>query len=135
MTASQETKDQAGQLATLVAELKGEGLRNVRNVRNIQEFNVLGDALTAVLKPGNSKEAVRAALEDLKLKFAQTRSIARQQAGMPAEEAPKTEDGGKGGGKSLSEDDRKQAQSLIAKDGRDAVIKHLKENGYDTSGL
>ena len=64
-------------------------MRNVKNVRNVQEFNVLGDALTAALKPGNSKAAVEAALNDLKLKFAQTRAIARQQAGMPAEEAPK----------------------------------------------
>ena len=37
--------------------------------------------------------------------------------------------------KPLAPADLAQAKTLIAKDGRDAVIAHLKANGYDTSGL
>jgi hypothetical protein len=37
--------------------------------------------------------------------------------------------------KPLGPDDIAQAKTLMAKDGRDAVIAHLKANGYDTSGL
>jgi hypothetical protein len=40
-----------------------------------------------------------------------------------------------GGGKQMSADDLAQAKTLMARDGRDAVIAHLKANGYDTSGL
>jgi hypothetical protein len=39
------------------------------------------------------------------------------------------------GGQQLSADDLAQAKALIARDGRDAVIAHLKAKGYDTSGL
>lgn len=39
------------------------------------------------------------------------------------------------GGQKLSADDLEQAKALIARDGRDAVIAHLKAKGYDTSGL
>ena len=37
--------------------------------------------------------------------------------------------------KPLAPEDIAQAKTLMAKDGRDAVIAHLKANGYDTSGL
>jgi hypothetical protein len=37
--------------------------------------------------------------------------------------------------KPLAPADLAQAKTLMAKDGRDAVIAHLKANGYDTSGL
>ncbi len=37
--------------------------------------------------------------------------------------------------KPLSDDDKAQAKTLMARDGRNAVIAHLKANGYDTSGL
>ena len=43
--------------------------------------------------------------------------------------------GGGGGGQKLSADDIAQAKTLMARDGRDAVIAHLKAKGYDTSGL
>lgn len=43
--------------------------------------------------------------------------------------------GGGAGGQKLSADDLEQAKALIARDGRDAVIAHLKAKGYDTSGL
>ena len=90
LTADQRTKDQAGQLATLLAELKGEGLRNVKNVRNVQEFNVLGDAFRRRrLSRAIPRRLLKRRLMISNSKFAQTRAIARQQAGMPAEEAPK----------------------------------------------
>lgn len=38
-------------------------------------------------------------------------------------------------GKQLSADELQQAKDLIARDGREAVIAHLKAKGYDTSGL
>ena len=37
--------------------------------------------------------------------------------------------------KPLSDSAKAQAQELIKRDGRDAVISHLKAGGYDTSGL
>jgi hypothetical protein len=37
--------------------------------------------------------------------------------------------------KPLAPEDIAQAKTLMARDGRDAVIAHLKANGYDTSGL
>jgi hypothetical protein len=37
--------------------------------------------------------------------------------------------------KPLTDDDKAQAKTLMARDGRDAVIAHLKASGYDTSGL
>jgi hypothetical protein len=43
--------------------------------------------------------------------------------------------GAPAGGQKLSADDLEQAKALIARDGRDAVIAHLKAKGYDTSGL
>jgi hypothetical protein len=43
--------------------------------------------------------------------------------------------GGQAAGKPLSGDDLAQAKALMARDGRDAVIAHLKAKGYDTSGL
>jgi hypothetical protein len=45
--------------------------------------------------------------------------------------------GGDGGGglKPLTDAQKQQAKELIARDGRDAVISHLKAGGYDTSGL
>jgi hypothetical protein len=49
--------------------------------------------------------------------------------------APSDQGGGQTAGKPLSGDDLAQAKALMARDGRDAVIAHLKANGYDTSGL
>jgi hypothetical protein len=43
--------------------------------------------------------------------------------------------GGGGQLKPLDADAKAKAQDLIKRDGRDAVIAHLKANGYDTSGL
>ena len=45
--------------------------------------------MTGALDAAQTEEGLKDALNDLKRKFATTRSIARQQAGMPEEEAPK----------------------------------------------
>ena len=43
--------------------------------------------------------------------------------------------GAPGALKPLSADDQKRLPDMIAKNGREAVISHLREQGYDTSGL
>jgi hypothetical protein len=54
------------------------------------------------------------------------------EANAPAANASPAESSG---GKPLSDAARAKAQELIKTDGRDAVIKHLRDAGYDTSGL
>ena len=57
-------------------------------------------------------------------------------AGQKARPAPTPADAATSGAlKPLSDDDKAQAATNIAKYGRDVVIAHLKANGYDTSGL
>jgi hypothetical protein len=86
---SPETKAQAITLNTLRASLTGAGLSDVKNLRNRTEFEVLGQAATGGLDAANSKETLIKALQTIKRKFESTRAIAREQAGMKAEEAPK----------------------------------------------
>ena len=91
LTASDEVKQAAADLETLNSTLAGEGLKNVKNVRNVREFNALANSLSAGLKPGNTDAGITSTLQDLLKKFSTTRSIAREQAGLPAEEAKKEE--------------------------------------------
>jgi hypothetical protein len=80
-----------------MSTLAGEGLKNVKNVRNVREFNALADSLTAGLRPGNTDEGIETTLNDLLKKFGTTRAIAREQAGLPADEGKKDEPKGDGG--------------------------------------
>jgi hypothetical protein len=89
LTASDDVKAQAAVLDQLNNALAGEGLKTVKNVRNVREFNALAGALSAGLKPGNTAAGIRSTLEGLQDRFAGTRAIAREQAGLPPEEAAK----------------------------------------------
>ena len=80
-------------LKQLKAGLAAESLSSVKNMRNLTEFNTLASAVTAALDAGQSEEGLTTALKAIKGRLGATRSIARQQAGMPAEDAPTTEDG------------------------------------------
>ena len=83
--ASPETRQAAADLTTLMSTLSGSALKDTKNVRNRQEFQALGDSLNAGLKPGNTDAGIEDTLDGLLRKFKGTRSIAREQAGMPAE--------------------------------------------------
>jgi hypothetical protein len=147
----QAVKDQAIAINKLRAGLTGESLSNVKNVRNQREFQTLGQAATAGLNAANSPEGLQSALQDIKNKFLDAQATAEMTVGhkltgdlvghgnrdLLNPSSPyyngATEEAG--GGKPLNEEDRAQAQALIKQDGRDAVIRHLKDNGYDTTGL
>jgi hypothetical protein len=95
--ATEEVRTAAADIQTLMSTLAGEGLKNVKNVRNVREFNALADSLTAGLRPGNTDEGIETTLNDLLKKFGTTRAIAREQAGLPADEGKKDEPKGDGG--------------------------------------
>jgi len=80
---SDTTRALAHDIQTLKAELTGQGLTDVKNVRNRMEFETLGNALTAALDAGNSPEAVKAALINIKRKFAVAKAQALATAGKP----------------------------------------------------
>ena len=94
--ASEEVRTQAGLLKELVSGLAGDNLKTVKNLRNRQEFQTLADSITARLQAGSTDEGIVSSLNELLQKVGESRSIAREQAGMPAEEGKK--DGGGGGG-------------------------------------
>ena len=141
-------------LQTIQSELKAEGLSGVKNVRNINEFNTLGQAATGGLDPAASDVAFTKAIDMLNNKFLDTKATAELAVGhkltgnlvghgnrdllsptLPNGKPNPYYNGGSEELKTLSKDDIDQAKTLIARDGRDAVIAHLKAQGYDTSGL
>lgn len=95
--ASKEVRQAAADLQTLMSTLAGSALKDTKNVRNRMEFSALADSLNAGLKPGNTDEGIEDTLNGLLKKFGGTRSIAREQAGLPAEEGKKDEPKGDGG--------------------------------------
>lgn len=77
----QKVKEQAAAMHTLMAELTGEGLKNVKNVRNKMEFETLGRSLTAALDPANSPEKVKAALQEIQNKFLDAQATSEMAVG------------------------------------------------------
>ena len=78
---SQEVKNAAAAMATLKAQLAGEGLKNTKNVRNVREFNTLAESMTAALDPSNSPAQVEQALRDVKSGIARAHAQALAVAG------------------------------------------------------
>jgi hypothetical protein len=146
-----EVKKQALAISQLKAGLTGESLSNVKNVRNQREFQTLGQAATAGLNPNNTSQGLEDALKDIKNKFLDAQATAEMTVGhkltgelvghgnrdLLNPNSPyyngATEEAG--GGEPLTDDERKQAQSMIAQYGRDSVIQHLKAKNKDTTGL
>jgi hypothetical protein len=144
-------KQQALAISQLKAGLTGESLSNVKNVRNQREFQTLGQAATAGLNPNNTPKGLEDALNDIKNKFLDAQATAEMTVGhkltgelvghgnrdLLNPSSPyyngATEEAG--GGEPLTDDERKQAQSMIAQYGRDSVIQHLKSKNKDTTGL
>ena len=77
----QDVKDAAAAMATLKAQLAGEGLKDTKNVRNKTEFNALSESMTAALDPSNSPAQVQQALQDIKTKIARAHAQALAVAG------------------------------------------------------
>ena len=141
-------------LQTIQSELKAEGLSGVKNVRNLNEFNSLGQAATGGLDPAASDKDFTKAIDMLNDKFLDAKATSELAVGhkltgnlvghgnrdllsptLPSGAPNPYYNGGSEELKPLSKDDLDQAKTLIARDGRDAVIAHLKSQGYDTSGL
>ena len=141
-------------LQTIQSELKAEGLSGVKNVRNLNEFNTLGQAATGGLDPAASDNDFTKAIDMLNDKFLDTKATSELAVGhkltgnlvghgnrdllsptLPNGAPNPYYNGGSEELKTLSKDELDQAKTLIARDGRDAVIAHLKAGGYDTSGL
>ena len=80
----------AADARTLISGLSASALSEFKNVRNRQEFNAIGQSLTAALDAANSPEAVRIALEQAKHSIAVARINAKAAAGreLSPEEAP-----------------------------------------------
>src|SRR4029077_7099737 len=78
-------------LNQLRGALTGAILTDVKNVRNLNEFRTLGEAATGGLDAANDVGSLKKVLQTLKDRIATARTIARQQAGLPAEAAPAEE--------------------------------------------
>jgi hypothetical protein len=143
----------------LQAQLQASAVQGVKNVRTQREFTSYGAAASPMFKSLNSREQILKAYNDVVEKYGLGHANAIAEAGgvVPFEykdkvdpefldtgsrfyngatvEQPPAKTSASGGGKALTGDDLAQAKTLIARDGRDAVIAHLKAKGYDTSGL
>ena len=76
-----DVKEQAVAMEKLKAILTGSSLSEVKNVRNRQEFNVLGQALTAAFDPANSPDKIEAALNQFRDKILDARAVSEAAAG------------------------------------------------------
>ena len=150
----QNVKDAAVALDKIRSSLKADQLSGVKNVRNRTEFDTLGQAATAGLNPAATDKDFTAAIDTLSDRYLDAQATTELSVGhkltgnlvghgnrdllsptLPSGAPNPYYNGGSEELKTLSKDDLDQAKTLIARDGRDAVIAHLKSQGYDTSGL
>ena len=150
-----------GMLDTLANEQFRTGMTSVKNVRTQTEANKIGGSMASLDRPTNDQQAINDELARLKQVTYAGHANVLASAGQPVpakynglvqpdyldpksplyngatqQAPPKAAAGGEGAAlKPLTDAQRQQAQTLIARDGRDAVIGHLKAGGYDTSGL